>query len=137
MDQYARIPVVAITASLINQALLREKCQKIGFSDFLPKPFTIQQLLKTVAGLLNLALHRDTLTAPADEPIVAPPSEILDELHNHLEDGNIEAIESMALDIAKMDSMRYHAFARRLGQLAADIQLKEIEQLLDQLSRHS
>ncbi|WP_321495511.1 response regulator [uncultured Desulfobacter sp.] len=127
---YGRIPVVAITASLINQDHLRERCQKAGFSGFLPKPFAKQQLLETLADLLNLSLDRENLTAPTDEKIVPPPSEILEQLQNHLEEGNIDAIESMASDMAQTDSGRYQAFALCLGQLAADIQIQEIEQLI-------
>lgn len=131
-DSYANIPVVAITASLINQTNLRKKCQHVGFKGFLPKPFAKQDLLKLLADLLNLALHQDNFTVPIDEDIVAPPSDILEQLQNHLADGNIDAIESMANAIAKMESGQYGSFARHLGRLAADIQIKEIEQLLNQ-----
>ncbi len=133
-DQYAQIPVVAVTASLINQASLKQRCKKVGFKGFLPKPFPKPELLKILADLLNLNLYQGTLTAPVDEKIVIPPSEIIDQLQNHLADGNIEKIESMAADIASMDSGQYSTFARHLGQLAADIQLTKIEQLLDQSS---
>jgi signal transduction histidine kinase/DNA-binding NarL/FixJ family response regulator len=131
-DRYARIPVVAITASLINQTNLREKCQNVGFKAFLPKPFATQDLLKILADLLDLNLHQNMPKAPVEEDIVPPPLEIIEQLRNHLADGNIDAIESMASDIGDMDSGRYHAFAERLGRLAADIQLKGIEQLIDQ-----
>ncbi len=131
-DLYARIPVVAITASLINQTNLRGKCQQVGFKGFLPKPFDKPDLLKIIADLLNLKLHQDNLTAVADENIVAPPAEILGQLQNHLADGNIDAIELMVSNIAEMDSGIYRAFAERLGQLTADIQLKGIEQLINQ-----
>lgn len=131
-ERYARIPVVAITASLINQTNLREKCQHVGFNAFLPKPFAKPDLLKILADLLDLSLHQNNLTPPADNNIVPPPLEVLGKLQNHLADGNINAIESMVSDIAEMDSGRYHSFAARLGLLAADIQLKGIEQLIDQ-----
>ncbi len=133
-DRYAHIPVVAVTASLINQASLKQRCKKVGFKGFLPKPFAKPDLLKILADLLNLNLYQGNLTAPVEEKIVLPSSEIIDQLQNHLADGNIEKIESMAADIAQMDSGQYSVFARHPGQLAADIQLKKIEQLLDQSS---
>lgn len=131
-DRYSRIPVVAITASLINQTSLRIKCQNVGFKAFLPKPFAKPDLLKIIADLLDLNLHQNDLTVPVDAGIVPPPFKILEQLQNHLADGNIDAIESMVSDIAKMDSGRYHSFAKRLGLLATDIQIKGLEQLIGQ-----
>ncbi|WP_320041871.1 response regulator [uncultured Desulfobacter sp.] len=132
MDRYAQIPVVAVTASLINKTSLKQRCEKVGFKGFLPKPFAKQDLLKILADLLNLALNQDHLAKPVDEQIVPPPSEILEQLQNHLADGNIDAIELMAADIAEMDSGVYRSFAKRLSQLAAEIQIKGIEQFIEQ-----
>lgn len=45
------IPILAITAGLSNS--IQEECSRIGFNDFMTKPFTYEQLIPRVRKLLK------------------------------------------------------------------------------------
>src|SRR5690606_22969219 len=48
------IPVVALTASVIRSDL--DKCREAGMNDYVPKPFKIEELIKTIANLTDREL---------------------------------------------------------------------------------
>jgi len=48
------IPVVALTASVIRSDL--DKCREAGMNDYVPKPFKIEELIKTIAKLTDREL---------------------------------------------------------------------------------
>jgi len=45
------IPILAITAGLSNR--IEEECSRIGFDDYMPKPFTYKQLIPRIRKLLK------------------------------------------------------------------------------------
>ena len=45
------IPILAITAGLSNR--IEEECSRIGFDDFMAKPFTYEQLVPRIRKLLK------------------------------------------------------------------------------------
>ncbi len=45
------IPILAITAGLSNR--IEEECSRIGFEDFMAKPFTYEQLIPRIRKLLK------------------------------------------------------------------------------------
>ncbi len=47
----SRIPIIALTASVIRSDL--DKCRAAGMDDFVPKPFTVIQLLTAIAKATN------------------------------------------------------------------------------------
>ena len=46
-----QIPIIAVTAHVFQAE--KEKCQKAGMSDFLPKPFTLKQLIRILKTWSN------------------------------------------------------------------------------------
>jgi len=45
------IPILAITAGLSNR--IEEECSRIGIDDYMPKPFTFEQLIPRIRKLLK------------------------------------------------------------------------------------
>ena len=131
-ERCAKIPVIAITASMAGEDYLKEKCYASGFAGFLPKPFVKQDLIQMVADILDLSLKCHIEAAESDEEIVAPPQEVLEQLWNYLLDGDLDAISDTAQEIETTESGRYREFSKRLQELTNDIQFNGIERLLDQ-----
>jgi signal transduction histidine kinase/DNA-binding response OmpR family regulator/HPt (histidine-containing phosphotransfer) domain-containing protein len=75
-----RVPIVALTASAIEGD--REQCLASGMDDYVPKPFTAEQMRSALATWLDHSVRgpgngkRDHLTlvapAPAEEPAAVP-----------------------------------------------------------------
>ena len=131
-ERCAKIPVIAITASMAGEDYLKEKCYASGFAGFLSKPFVKQDLIQMVADTLNLFLKCHTEAPKSDEDIVAPPQDVLEQLWDFLLDGNLDAISDTAQALEKTESGRYREFSKRLQDLANNIQFNGIERLLDQ-----
>jgi len=74
-----RVPIVALTASAIEGD--REECLASGMDDYVPKPFTAEQMRSALATWLDRSTrggassgNRDHLTLVAPAPAEAPPS---------------------------------------------------------------
>ncbi|MCK5193403.1 MAG: response regulator, partial [Desulfobulbaceae bacterium] len=125
---FAHVPVIAITASTTDTKKLRQHCLEKGFSGYFTKPYSITELLETLADQLHIELHYSEggTTESLDEAEILPPSrDMLDKLVKLAQSGDIDGVAEQSAEIARMESGKYKAFARRIEQLADDFQLME------------
>ena len=130
---FAHVPVIAITASTTDTKKLRQHCLEKGFSGYFTKPYSITELLETLADQLHIELHYSEggTTESLDEAEILPPSrDMLDKLVKLAQSGDIDGVAEQSAEIARMESGKYKAFARRIEQLADDFQLMEIEKFI-------
>jgi len=131
-EHLAHIPVIAITATA-DEKNLRERCREHGFSGYVSKPYATDELLQTLADLLHIRLRfAEEPPGPplADEEITAPPQDVLKGLQTLLLIGDIDGLIAQAETLTELESGRFAAFGRRLVQLAENIQLTELENLI-------
>ena len=130
--QVRETKVIAISASVAET--IRRECRRVGFDEFLPKPFHRADLLDTIRRVLRLEWTYDTrsaLQAPptGDEPV--PPEELLVRLERHVAAGNIRRILEAAEDLRRVDQ-QYATVAERINALAQEF---EINRLADYIGR--
>jgi PAS domain S-box-containing protein len=126
--ELSHIPVIAITASRCTTKL-NQHCLDSGFVDLITKPFSTTNLLESIARQLDLQLeYKEQHHPPAiTEKIIAPPFPVLENLIVLTQAGDVQAIKTKAIEIAKMDGGKYHLFAHEIAELAEDLQLIAIE----------
>jgi CheY-like chemotaxis protein len=127
-EEFRHIPVVAVTASIAEGETFRRRCLDNGFSDYIHKPFSAEELLEIIAAHLEVKLAYSD-PAPenaAPEEIVPPPQALLDELAWLAEIGEIQGITEKAEEIAGLEGGRCRAFARRVQELADDFQFEAL-----------
>jgi PAS domain S-box-containing protein len=131
-QNFAHVPVIAITASITDMKKLRKRCLEYGFSAYFIKPYPATELLETLADQLHIELQYDEgITESINEPVILPPPrDILDNLVKLAQSGDISGISEQSAEILMMESGKYRAFAHRIEQLAEDLQLIEIEKFI-------
>ncbi len=138
-SQFKKIPIIASSASVFAA----DECKSIdvGADAFLPKPIEAETLLEMLRQFLQLEwlyenktntikkTNIDSLSRPVE--IVPPSLEILQQLLELAQEGDIQKILEMAQDVSIFDE-QLSAFARQLFQLASNFQLKRLETFLQQ-----
>ena len=141
MSKKNDLPMIAISASAFEQH--RERCLKAGADDFLPKPFEMEKLLKSLQRLLELELVLED-DLPAIEScghahsaphgtglnqIVLPP-EYRTALIELARRGDVKGLCNQAVKLQQFD-MRYKAFAETLKILEERFQVKKNRRILE------
>ena len=110
---FSHIPVIALSALSDQKVTLMQRCQQHGFVDLIPKPYSISELLETLAGHLNIDLIYDE-TGRVDQidtsDMQAPPQEILDRLIFLAQSGDIGGVAKLNKKVAAME-----CFSRKCG----------------------
>jgi CheY-like chemotaxis protein len=126
----AQFKIIAITASVFESD--RQQALDAGCDDFLPKPFTEEQLLSTLGRVLALEWHyaaekAQTLSACVNgtEP-VAPPAEEIDAVLELSRRGDILGIKKRLATLAAVDQGRYAPFVGILEPFVAAYQMNRI-----------
>jgi signal transduction histidine kinase/CheY-like chemotaxis protein len=131
VPELRELPIIAISASVLeaDQAMSRAA----GYDAFLPKPIHLPQLVALLERYLRLewVYAADQELAGAAEEAVPPPEELA-ALFELVRVGDICAVQARAAQLEQRDP-RWHAFARRVGQLAGQF---EQEQILALLAQH-
>lgn len=131
---FTDIPIIAITASIVDQGVLQQRCLQHGFSSYLTKPYSMEELLKLLADMLNIELQYAESPASSDtsneEWFPAPPEAILKKLIDLTKSGDIDTILEQVKEMVQMESGKYKIFAEHIGQLAEEFQFEEIEALV-------
>ncbi|HYD62076.1 MAG TPA: AAA family ATPase [Noviherbaspirillum sp.] len=123
LPDLAQVPVIMLSASTESKA--RATSREIGADVFLPKPVEQETLLQKIGTLLGLSwIHAEE--AAADEPpMLLPPRDELEVLHELACLGNMDNIRAWAAGLLERDET-YLPFAERLQRLAAAYQSKAI-----------
>uniref|UniRef100_UPI0040571735 response regulator n=1 Tax=Candidatus Electronema sp. TaxID=2698783 RepID=UPI0040571735 len=128
---FSKIPVVAVTASIAEGDIFRQRCLDNGFRDYIHKPFSAGELLEIMAAQLDIELlYSDPAAEAAQETeLILPPHHLLKELAWLVEVGEIQGITEKAAEIAEMEDGKYRTFARRVQELADDFQFSALQEL--------
>jgi len=141
MPALQAVPIIAVSASA--SVADEQRCLAGGANAFLSKPIDLEQFLREIGRLLDLAwiaqapASTSTSTA-ADESaqaLVPPPEEEMKVLHSLAQIGNMRSIRDQAEHIATLDA-RYGPFANRVRDLAERYQSQAILELVTQYKDH-
>jgi signal transduction histidine kinase/CheY-like chemotaxis protein len=131
--QLARLPIIAVSASASNND--ERSCLDAGADAFVPKPVDERTLLDQIGELLQLEWIRQSV-GPEDAgmaeppPIVIPPREELEVLHQMALQGSMRDIARRAVHLSGLDE-RYRPFADQLLSLANQFQSRKLLLLVE------
>lgn len=128
-----QVPVIAMTAHAL--AGDREKCFQCGCSDYIAKPFQTEELIAVINRNLVSGRQANPVTEVPYEQLLndlmpefmVSLSENIQELHQALGTGDLEAIQNISHDIK--GSAGLYGF-KRISELAALIETAALEGLL-------
>jgi CheY-like chemotaxis protein len=127
--ELADLPIIAVSASASNSD--ERSCLAAGASAFVPKPVDERMLLDQIQSLLRIEWTRETPAAQAAPPIIIPPRQEMEVLHQMALQGSMRDIARRAAHLAGLDE-RYRPFADQLLTLANQFQSKAILALVEQ-----
>ncbi|MBN3940544.1 MAG: ATP-binding protein [Nostoc sp.] len=138
-EQFKEIAVIASSASVF--AADQYKSIDVGANAFLPKPVEAETLLEMLRQFLQLEWIFDgkvneikkTDTDALDRPneMIYPGKEVLQELLELTQDGDIQKILELAEELSKSDE-HLSIFTQQIVQLASNFQLKRLETFIQQ-----
>ena len=133
-ESFKKIAVIASSASVF--AIDQHKSIDVGADAFLPKPVEAETLLEILRQFLQLEWIFDgkvdaikkNHTGGLDQPneIIYPAQEVLQELLELTQDGDIQKILELAEELSASDQ-QLSVFTQQLVQLASNFQLKRLE----------
>lgn len=129
--------VVAISASVAST--IRDECLRVGFNDFIPKPFREIDLLDIVRQQLGVEwVHAPSAeAAPEDKgPSVIPWESDLAAIRVAVAKGSIRGIIESAQQLAG-DHPDYQEFCDRIVAMANEFQINRIDRYLSEVSKHN
>jgi signal transduction histidine kinase/CheY-like chemotaxis protein len=129
----ADVPIIAMSASASPRD--EQKSLTAGMNAFLPKPIDLDQLLTQVGSLLKLDWTYAPQEVPHAEdealgPLIAPPAQELESLHQLARAGNMRDIVKWAQRVAELDEC-YRPFADQLRLMAKGYQSRAILTLVE------
>ncbi|MGB0389471.1 MAG: ATP-binding response regulator, partial [Ardenticatenaceae bacterium] len=130
-----QLPIIAISASVFDMD--QKKSQIAGCDGFLPKPVDEKKLLGAISPLLGLEwVYEEEKGNLADQqpndppPLIAPPTEQLELLHELASLGRMSAIRQRLAHIEQLDS-QYAPFANQVRKLARGFEDEKILALVE------
>lgn len=133
-EQFKEIAVIASSASVF--AADQYKSIDVGANAFLPKPVEAEMLLEMLRQFLQLEWVFDvkvdeiqnTNTDALDRPneTIYPAQEVLQDLLELTQDGDIQKVLELAEELSKSDE-HLSIFVQQIVQLASNFQLKRLE----------
>ncbi|MEH2039750.1 ATP-binding protein [Nostoc sp.] len=138
-EQFKEIAVIASSASVF--AADQYKSIDVGANAFLPKPVEAEMLLEMLRQFLQLEWVFDvkvdeiqnTNTDALDRPneTIYPAQEVLQDLLELTQDGDIQKVLELAEELSKSDE-HLSIFVQQIVQLASNFQLKRLETFIQQ-----
>jgi signal transduction histidine kinase/DNA-binding NarL/FixJ family response regulator len=129
-----QVPVIAMSASASGSDA--QMSLVAGVNAFVPKPIDLHKLLTQIATVLKLNWTYEPQAAPSEkveavgQPLVAPPAQELDLLHQLARRGNMRDIVLWTERVAELDA-RYRPFADQLRRMAKGYQSRAILTLVE------
>jgi CheY-like chemotaxis protein len=123
----SELPVLAISADAFEST--RRRCEAAGFSEFIPKPLDIEQLLSVLGQLLNLEWTYERKDATAAKTTLMLPSEMTAELLHLARLGDVEALISRVEDLPAVNPQYGRAAAALIG-FARQYDMKSVQRML-------
>ncbi|XYI02363.1 AAA family ATPase [Sorangium sp. So ce1128] len=137
LEAFQEVPILAMSASV--SASDGEQSLAAGMNAFLPKPIDADKLLDQTARLLQLEWTYGPAQAESPSeagPIVVPPADEMEVLHQLAERGSMRDIIAQADRLAELDE-RYRPFATQLRSLARNCQSKAVTRLVEKYRNSS
>ncbi|WP_375467927.1 ATP-binding protein [uncultured Nostoc sp.] len=138
-EQFKEIAIIASSASVF--AIDQHKSIDVGANVFLPKPVEAETLLEMIRQFLQLEWIFDgkvdatkkTYTGSLDQPneIISPAKEVLQQLLELAQDGDIQSILEITQQLSVADE-QLSIFTQQIVQLASNFQLKRLETFIQQ-----
>ena len=126
--------IIAISASVFQQTL--EDCLRAGCNDYLAKPFRVEDLLDCIQRHLNLEWIYEELVPsqhssvpPSSTALVPPSEEELADLFRLAMRGDVQRLQERAKELESGETL-FHAFGTKLFQLAKELQIDAIQELI-------
>jgi len=133
-ELYKHIKIIALSASKLDE--LNSEILKIGFHDYIAKPFLYNDLMNVLRKHLDLEfIYKNNVDSPEntvhsmDENILLPPEGIIKDLYNLAEEGNLRNIKFELEKIKSLDKV-YEPFYKRFKSLSDSFEMKKIKALL-------
>ncbi|MFJ2994473.1 ATP-binding protein [Pandoraea sp. NPDC087047] len=140
-NQLSSAPIVLLSANAFADD--RERASATGCAGYLAKPLQVNLLLDKLAQLLTLEWIASDTPAPAEIPAPTPvesrivlPAPILQRIRAHLDVGYMQGVVEQ-LEAARATYPALCAQIDTLRALAERFQLRDLENALDRLPRHS
>lgn len=128
--------VVAVSASVAHT--IRQECTRVGFDDFLPKPFERHQLLDLIHRHTRLEWSYDSDQAAAEEArdgvAVVPEFSEIEQLVTLVSTGNIRQIINAANEL-EHHNPELHDFVHHVRRLVDEFQINQLADYLTRLQR--
>ncbi|MEE8442042.1 MAG: response regulator, partial [Spirochaetia bacterium] len=125
--------VVAVSASVANT--IRDECLRVGFNDFIPKPFRDAEMLNVIRRLLGLKwIHRpdEAREAQPQTEVKVPRLDELEALTQQAESCNIRCVVDAADRIAARNE-EHRPFARKITGMAHEFQINKLVEYLSRI----
>ncbi|OUL26999.1 ATP-binding protein [Nostoc sp. 106C] len=137
--QFKEMAIIASSASVF--AIDQYKSIDVGADAFLPKPIEAEMLLELLRQFLqlewlyenktNIIKKTDVNSSNLSVDIIPPSQEVLQQLLELVQDGDIQKILEIAQQLSKSDE-QLSGFTQQLIQLASNFQLKRLETFIQQ-----
>ena len=125
-------PVISISASVSERD--RAEIMAAGYTAFLPKPVSWPDLAAQLEAHLPLEWTYEAVEVEAEmseAELVLPPRADLEALYELAQFGSISRIQDWVQALADRDE-KYHALADKLGHLAENYEIEQINRLAQQ-----
>ncbi len=121
--------LIAVSASAFDHHM--EQSYQAGADDFLSKPFRIERLLDLLGKHLGLQWILDLPGTPGEQPenqpVIPPPSSMIETLYDLSIRGDIRSIMVYG---QQLEEGEYPAFGAKLSALAREFKIREIKQFI-------
>ena len=125
--------IIGISADVANYA--ENKSSDAGCTDFIAKPFSIDELLFKMEKHLDLKWTREPKpgkpSKPTEKTIIAPPENDIADLQRMTRVGNIRGIKNKLTDISTQ-SPDYTVFCEQIRNMADQFNVEEIRKFLEE-----
>ncbi|MEP6002556.1 MAG: response regulator, partial [Maribacter dokdonensis] len=100
------IPIVAFSADFTEQD--SKDCKAIGINDFLLKPYTLEQLMKTILDNKNIKLEQAEYSALLQKPMIEPKETTVVDLNHLLKEcfGEIDMLNEL-VKLFKLNAIEF------------------------------
>ncbi|BAY66365.1 integral membrane sensor hybrid histidine kinase [Calothrix brevissima NIES-22] len=138
-EEFKHIAIIASSASVFAND--QYKSIDVGANAFLGKPIEVETLLELLRQFLQLEwlyeVNKNSLKKPdidslsLNNTIVVPAREVLQNLYELVQDGDIQSILEIAVQLGNSHE-DLGAFTEQIIQLASNFQLKRLESFIQQ-----
>lgn len=126
----SQIVIIAVSASIAN--ITDEQYKTAGFNDLLLKPIDFVKLSDSISKFIQIEWVYETPAKAEEivEPILPPPPQELQILHQLIKQGDMLQLSDRAQHIETLGK-QYIPFARKLKSLAENFEEHQIEKLIE------